>query len=88
VPRAAFGFDRGCNACVENLAMQSEPRKRGHWSWWYLLFVVQFIAVLWPPFYNKAEPYVAGIPFFYWYQLLWVIISAVFTAIVYLATER
>ena len=67
--------------------MQSESGKRGKWSWWYLLFVMQFIAVLWPPFYNKAEPYVAGVPFFYWYQLLWVIISAVFTAIVYLATD-
>ena len=29
-----------------------------------------------------------GIPFFYWFQLLWVIVSAVFTAIVYFATER
>jgi hypothetical protein len=28
-----------------------------------------------------------GVPFFYWYQMLWVIISAVFTAIVYLATD-
>ena len=67
--------------------MQSNPGKRGQWSWWYLLFVVQFVAVLWPPFYNKAEPYVMGVPFFYWYQMLWVIISAVFTAIVYLATD-
>jgi len=67
--------------------MQSESRKRGQWSWWYLLFLVQFAAMLWPPFYNKAEPYVIGVPFFYWYQMLWVIISAVFTAIVYLATD-
>ncbi len=28
-----------------------------------------------------------GIPFFYWYQLLWVIIGAVLTAIVYFRTE-
>jgi hypothetical protein len=67
--------------------MQSEPRKRAQWSWWYLLFLAQFAAMLWPPFYNKAEPYVMGVPFFYWYQMLWVIISAVFTAIVYLATD-
>jgi len=67
--------------------MQSEPGKRAQWSWWYLLFLVQFAAMLWPPFYNKAEPYVMGVPFFYWYQMLWVIISAVFTAIVYLATD-
>jgi Protein of unknown function (DUF3311) len=28
-----------------------------------------------------------GIPFFYWFQLLWVIVSAVFTAAVYFATR-
>ena len=28
-----------------------------------------------------------GMPFIYWYQLLWVIIGAVLTAIVYFATE-
>jgi hypothetical protein len=68
--------------------MQTEPRKYAQWSWWYLLFVVQFAALLWPPFYNKAEPSLFGVPFFYWYQMLWVIISAVLNAIVYLATEE
>jgi len=62
--------------------------KRGKWSWWYLLFVVQFLVILWPPFYNKAEPTLLGIPFFYWFQLLWVIVSAVFTAVVYLMTRE
>jgi hypothetical protein len=28
----------------------------------------------------------AGIPFFYWYQLLWVVIGALLTAVVYFAT--
>ena len=65
---------------------EAGERRRG-WSWWYLLFVIQFIAVLWPPFYNEAEPALIGMPFFYWYQLLWVIIGAVLTAIVYFATE-
>jgi hypothetical protein len=65
-----------------------EPPTRGRgWSWWYLLLLVQFVAVLWPPFYNRAEPYWYGMPFFYWYQLLWIIIGAVLTAIVYFATE-
>jgi hypothetical protein len=54
---------------------------------WYLLLVVQFVAVLWPPFYNTAEPYWHGVPFFYWYQLLWVLIGAVLTAVVYFATR-
>ena len=39
------------------------------WSWWYLLFLVQFVSLLWPAFYNKLEPTLIGIPFFYWYQL-------------------
>ena len=67
--------------------MNDRPSARREWSWWYLLFIIQFVAVLWPPFYNRAEPTLAGMPFFYWYQLLWVIIGAILTAIVYFATE-
>jgi hypothetical protein len=69
------------------VAMNVDPRRRGGWSWWYLLFVVQFLVALWPPLYNQLEPTLMGIPFFYWFQLLWVIVSAVFTAIVYFATD-
>jgi hypothetical protein len=65
----------------------SGSEKRSGWSWWYLLFLIQFVAVLWPPFYNRIEPTWIGIPFFYWYQLAWVIISAILTAIVYFATD-
>jgi Protein of unknown function (DUF3311) len=68
--------------------MNNTEKKRGGWSWWYLLFVVQFAVALWPPLYNRAEPYLLGIPFFYWFQLLWVMVSAVFTAIVYFAVEE
>jgi hypothetical protein len=67
--------------------MDQQTGKRSGWSWWYLLLVVQFIAVLWPPFYNSAEPTWIGIPFFYWYQMAIVIVSAVLTAVVYFATE-
>lgn len=64
---------------------QQSARQSGS-SWWYLLFLIQFVAVLWVPFYNSTEPSLFGIPFFYWYQMLWVIISAILTAIVYVAT--
>jgi hypothetical protein len=75
-------------ACLTGvLDMNSAQKRRGGWSWWYLLFVLQFVAVLWPPFYNRAEPRWIGIPFFYWYQMLWVLVSAVTTAVVYLATD-
>jgi hypothetical protein len=62
--------------------------KRGGWRWWYLLFLVQFALVLWPPFYNKLDPSWIGIPFFYWYQLLCVVIGAVLTAVVYFVTAE
>jgi hypothetical protein len=68
--------------------MQPRQGGRGGVSPWYLLFVAQYVAVLWPPFYNRAEPYLFGIPFFYWYQLLWVIIGAVFTVAVYVGTRK
>jgi hypothetical protein len=55
---------------------------------WYLLLIIPFIATLWVPFYNSLEPVFAGIPYFYWYQFAWVFISAVITAIVYLATRE
>lgn len=63
-----------------------EKRSRGR-AIWLVLLLVPFIAVLWVPFYNSLEPEFAGIPFFYWYQFLWVIISAGITAIVYFLTE-
>jgi hypothetical protein len=62
------------------------PAKAGK-SGWYLLLVLECVLALWVPFYNSAEPALAGIPFFYWYQLALVLLSAVLTAIVYFATE-
>ncbi len=67
--------------------MTPAPKKRRARRAWYLLLLVQFVAVLWPPFYNRDEPRLAGMPFFYWYQLLWVVIAALLTAIVYWVTE-
>ena len=55
--------------------------------WARLLLILPFIAVLWVPFYNSADPMLYGVPFFYWYQLLCVLIGAVFTAVVYFATD-
>ena len=54
---------------------------------WYLLFLVQFIAVLWVPFYNTAQPAIMGVPMFYWYQLLCVLVGAALNFIVYKMTR-
>jgi hypothetical protein len=68
--------------------MHGAPDKRERWSWWYALFLLQFVGVLWPPFYNRFEPALFGLPFFYWYQLLWVVLSALITALIYFATAE
>ena len=66
--------------------MNSVNKARGRG--WYLLFIIVFAMVLWPPFYNRIEPTLMGVPFFYWYQMLCVLVSAVITAFIYLRTRE
>ena len=54
---------------------------------WHLLLLIPYVAVLWVPFYNRIEPSAFGIPFFYLYQIAWVVISSLLIAIVYAATR-
>lgn len=56
------------------------PRPRYAWYW---LLVIPYLAVLWIPSFNRLEPTLFGMPFFYWYQLLWVVISSVLIAVVF-----
>ncbi len=63
--------------------MASHPKRERKWL--LLLLIIPFIVLLYPPFYDFREPAFIGIPFFYWFQLLWVIITAILTAIVYFA---
>jgi hypothetical protein len=49
---------------------------------------VPFIAMLWVPSYASGQPAFYGIPYFYWYQFLWILISAVLTAVVYFMTRE
>jgi len=67
------------------VAEQSSDKRGASWLW-YLLFILPFVATLWVPFYSSIEPQLGGVPFFYWYQFLWIFISAALTLIVYFAT--
>ena len=48
-----------------------------------ILLLLPFIGLLWVPFYNGELPALFGFPFCYWYQLLWVPITALLIWIVY-----
>ena len=51
--------------------------------WPRLLFLIPFIAVLFVSSYNRAAPALDGIPFFYWYQLAWILAGACIVLLVY-----
>ena len=50
--------------------------------------IVPFIAVLWIPLYDKRKPEVAGFPFFFWWQLVWVLITASLMGLAYFVVSR
>ena len=64
---------------------EHRPVRRVPWA--RMLLFLPFVAMLWVSSYNSVEPMIAGIPFFYWYQLLWVLIGALLIGFVY-AVER
>jgi hypothetical protein len=43
-----------------------------------------FVALLWVPSYAREQPTLAGMPFFYWYPLMWVPLSIVLMLTAYL----
>jgi cell division protein FtsW (lipid II flippase) len=48
-----------------------------------VLLMVPVVAYLWVSSYAKASPRVAGFPFFYWWQLLWLVITVVLMGVAY-----
>jgi hypothetical protein len=59
------------------------PIRRRKRSWLLILLFIPFIGLLYPAFYNRPDPTFIGMPFLYWYSLLWVILTAILTAVVY-----
>ncbi len=50
---------------------------------WKLLLVLPYIGLCFPQMYAKATPELFGFPFFYWYQFMWVILTAGLLGLVY-----
>ncbi|MBX6765257.1 MAG: DUF3311 domain-containing protein [Rubrobacteraceae bacterium] len=64
---------------------RGRPRRErsGKSDLWLLLLLVPFVGLLYPPFYAHLEPRLGGVPFFIWYQFVWVIVGVAVTSIVY-----
>ena len=63
------------------------PRRGLNRQPWNLLLVVSLFGTLIPPIYNRREPELFDIPFFYWYQMVWIPIAVVTIFIVYRKTK-
>lgn len=53
-----------------------------------VLLAIPLVALALVPTYSYETPRLWGFPFFYWYLLLWVIITPVFTGGAYLVITR
>ena len=62
--------------------MSTEPRRPARL--WRLLLIVPVLAVLAVPVFNRTGPTLWGFPFFYWYQMLWVILCSGTAGLVFL----
>ena len=62
------------------------PRSDKHPLNW--LLVLPLLATLIPPLYNRLQPTLFGIPFFYWYQLAAISVGVATTLVVYRVSRR
>ncbi|MGV9339182.1 DUF3311 domain-containing protein [Streptomyces sp. NPDC003688] len=53
-----------------------------------LCLLAPFVAMLWVGSFSKTDPAFIGIPFFYWYQMLWVLVSTSLTMLAYQLWQR
>jgi hypothetical protein len=72
--------------------MPAESRRRrphasGRSRWHWLVLVAVAIPLL-TPLYNRIQPRLFGLPFFYWAQMAFIGLAACVTTVVYQATKR
>ena len=56
------------------------------WSPWNLFLLIPLLMLV-TPWFNFDKPRLWGMPFFYWYQFLFVLVGVACVAIVYVATK-
>ena len=66
----------------------SAPSRAGDRSRWHWLLAVAVVVPLLTPLYNRVQPRVFGLPFFYWAQIAFIGLAAGVTTAVYQVTKR
>jgi hypothetical protein len=64
------------------------PARRGPYAIVGVLLVIGIALPLLVPIYASATPALIGLPFFYWYQMLWVLIDTALLAVCYAIISR
>jgi len=54
----------------------------------YILLVLPCLVAIWAQLYNRIDPRLFGFPFFYWFLLLLIPVSALFILAAYKGEER
>jgi hypothetical protein len=54
--------------------------------WWNLLLLLPLLMLI-TAWYDKDQPRLFGMPFFYWFQFVYVFVGVICVAIVYAATK-
>jgi hypothetical protein len=67
------------------MARNTPPKVKRRGLYW--LLVLPLLATLLPQLYAFDKPELFGVPFFYWYQFVWIVLSGVVTGAVYLLTR-
>ncbi|MDQ6934836.1 MAG: DUF3311 domain-containing protein [Actinomycetota bacterium] len=52
-----------------------------------LVMLIPVVALLWVGSYTQVKPELFGFPFFFWYQLMWVFLTAALSWVAYLLVK-
>lgn len=77
------------SASKSSPSAQGQHRRPGEGglSRWHWLVVVAVVIPLLTPLYNRVQPRLFGLPFFYWSQMAFIGLAACVTTVVYQVTK-
>jgi predicted membrane-bound dolichyl-phosphate-mannose-protein mannosyltransferase len=66
------------------MASHSKPSTKSRTPVWvWIVLAAPYAGLLFPQIYARATPTLFGFPFFYWYQMAWVVATSLLLSLVY-----